>query len=123
MPAVSFEHVDVIFGPSPQQALALLDKGAGRDAIQEQTGNLVAVHDASLFVNEGEILVLMGLSGSGKSSLMRCVNGLNKVTRGKVLVHDGNGEVDVASRSEEHTSELQSLRHLVCRLLLEKKKK
>src|SRR5258705_10206848 len=29
----------------------------------------------------------------------------------------------VLSRSEEHTSELQSLRHLVCRLLLEKKKK
>src|SRR5437899_9884698 len=29
----------------------------------------------------------------------------------------------VANRSEEHTSELQSLRHLVCRLLLEKKKK
>src|ERR1039458_10791515 len=29
----------------------------------------------------------------------------------------------VAYRSEEHTSELQSLRHLVCRLLLEKKKK
>src|SRR5437899_9571826 len=28
-----------------------------------------------------------------------------------------------AARSEEHTSELQSLRHLVCRLLLEKKKK
>src|SRR5258705_9162931 len=30
--------------------------------------------------------------------------------------------VDLESRSEEHTSELQSLRHLVCRLLLEKKK-
>src|SRR5437899_9765004 len=29
---------------------------------------------------------------------------------------------DVSARSEEHTSELQSLRHLVCRLLLEKKK-
>src|SRR5438045_7679145 len=29
----------------------------------------------------------------------------------------------VDTRSEEHTSELQSLRHLVCRLLLEKKKK
>src|SRR5258705_1925815 len=29
----------------------------------------------------------------------------------------------VTKRSEEHTSELQSLRHLVCRLLLEKKKK
>src|SRR5258705_4374497 len=31
--------------------------------------------------------------------------------------------VERAKRSEEHTSELQSLRHLVCRLLLEKKKK
>src|SRR5258705_3322803 len=30
--------------------------------------------------------------------------------------------IDRPSRSEEHTSELQSLRHLVCRLLLEKKK-
>src|SRR5262245_64202595 len=35
------------------------------------------------------------------------------------LRHDGRR----SSRSEEHTSELQSLRHLVCRLLLEKKKK
>src|SRR5438045_6615873 len=33
--------------------------------------------------------------------------------------HDGD---DARNRSEEHTSELQSLRHLVCRLLLEKKK-
>src|SRR5205814_4168532 len=33
------------------------------------------------------------------------------------------GEAQIDVRSEEHTSELQSLRHLVCRLLLEKKKK
>src|SRR5262245_62517636 len=33
------------------------------------------------------------------------------------------GRVPERPRSEEHTSELQSLRHLVCRLLLEKKKK
>src|SRR5262245_62739523 len=31
--------------------------------------------------------------------------------------------IRIEFRSEEHTSELQSLRHLVCRLLLEKKKK
>src|ERR1035438_10693292 len=31
--------------------------------------------------------------------------------------------IKIVDRSEEHTSELQSLRHLVCRLLLEKKKK
>src|SRR5205814_4585367 len=34
-----------------------------------------------------------------------------------------NTGAQLAYRSEEHTSELQSLRHLVCRLLLEKKKK
>src|SRR5947199_7944349 len=34
-----------------------------------------------------------------------------------------NGRRAILFRSEEHTSELQSLRHLVCRLLLEKKKK
>src|SRR5437899_5610414 len=39
-------------------------------------------------------------------------------------LHGANGPFRTASRrSEEHTSELQSLRHLVCRLLLEKKKK
>src|SRR5947199_6518323 len=32
-------------------------------------------------------------------------------------------QLSIGARSEEHTSELQSLRHLVCRLLLEKKKK
>src|SRR5437899_9842331 len=34
-----------------------------------------------------------------------------------------NPVTSISMRSEEHTSELQSLRHLVCRLLLEKKKK
>jgi glycine betaine/proline transport system ATP-binding protein len=39
----------------------------------------------------------MGLSGSGKSSLLRCVNGLNKVTRGAVWVSDNGQSVDIAS--------------------------
>jgi glycine betaine/proline transport system ATP-binding protein len=99
--AVSFEHVDVVFGRQVPQALAMLDTGEGRDAIFDKTDTLVAVHDASLFVNQGEILVLMGLSGSGKSSLLRCINGLNKVSRGKVLVRDGDSVVDVATCNEE----------------------
>jgi len=97
MPVVAFDHVDVVFGPDLKQAVALLDRGEGRDAIFETTGNLVAVHDANLSVEAGEICVLMGLSGSGKSSLLRCINGLNRATRGRVLVHDGAGDVDVAA--------------------------
>src|SRR5262245_64581607 len=41
---------------------------------------------------------------------------------GNFLGSVSGGCVEGAVRSEEHTSELQSLRHLVCRLLLEKKK-
>src|SRR5262245_64786209 len=43
--------------------------------------------------------------------------------RGEAARLERHRELDLDERSEEHTSELQSLRHLVCRLLLEKKKK
>src|SRR2546422_4510154 len=45
-----------------------------------------------------------------------------KLSRGNALVSEQGADVDVGTRSEEHTSELQSRLHLVCRLLLEKKK-
>ena len=97
MAVVEFKQVDVIFGDNPAAALKLLDSGEDRAAILEATGSVLGVHDATLAVEEGEICVLMGLSGSGKSSLLRCVNGLNKVTRGEVLVAEGGGTVNVAS--------------------------
>lgn len=96
-PAVEFKAIDVIFGPSPKKAIALLDTGADRKAILERTGHTVAVAGASLTVAQGEICVLMGLSGSGKSSLLRCVNGLNRVTRGQMVVHCAGETIDVAS--------------------------
>src|SRR5438045_6413550 len=46
----------------------------------------------------------------------------SRIRRGAVAIGVGRIECNL-ERSEEHTSELQSLRHLVCRLLLEKKKK
>jgi glycine betaine/proline transport system ATP-binding protein len=95
--AIAFEHVDVIFGDTPEIAMQRLDTGADRDAIQADSGDIVAVQDASLTVRPGEICVLMGLSGSGKSSLLRCVNGLNKVSRGAVWVSDNGEKVDIAT--------------------------
>jgi glycine betaine/proline transport system ATP-binding protein len=73
------------------------DQGKNRDEILDQTGNVLGVADASIAIDEGEICVLMGLSGSGKSTLVRAVNGLNKVTRGRVLVDDGENIIDVAN--------------------------
>src|SRR5258705_10267759 len=51
-----------------------------------------------------------------KAAVKRCFSGFVATSRKRLASHIP------ASRSEEHTSELQSLRHLVCRLLLEKKK-
>ena len=95
--AVSFRSVDIIFGAEQTRALELLDKGGTREAILEETDAVLGVANASIDIHEGEICVLMGLSGSGKSTLLRAVNGLNKVTRGKVLVSHQGGQVDVAS--------------------------
>src|SRR2546425_2442086 len=44
------------------------------------------------------------------------------VLRVRLVLQDSHGRIAIDQRSEEHTSELQSLAYLVCRLLLEKKK-
>jgi len=98
--AVDFKNVDIIFGAETQRALALAEKGASRGEILEQTGAVLGCAGANLTVLEGEISVLMGLSGSGKSTLLRAVNRLNTVTRGNILVHDGQKTVDVATCDE-----------------------
>jgi glycine betaine/proline transport system ATP-binding protein len=99
--AVDFKNVDIIFGLDTAGALAMLDRGASRSEILEQTGSVLGCAGANLTVKEGEISVLMGLSGSGKSTLLRAVNGLNKVTRGEVIVHDGDWSADVVSCGED----------------------
>jgi glycine betaine/proline transport system ATP-binding protein len=98
--AVDFKNVDIIFGRDTREAIAMLDAGKSRSEILEKTGSVVGCAGASLTVKEGEISVLMGLSGSGKSTLLRAVNGLNKVTRGNVLVRDGDKMVDVVTCDE-----------------------
>jgi glycine betaine/proline transport system ATP-binding protein len=93
--AVSFDNVSIVFGDRPSDALPLMDQGQSRAEIQAATGQILGVHDCSIDVEQGEILVLMGLSGSGKSTLLRAVNGLNPVVRGSVTVQTQNGAVDV----------------------------
>ena len=64
MPPVSFEHVSKRFG------------------------DLTIVEDFSLTVEDGELLVLVGGSGSGKSTILRMVAGLETVTTGTIRIGD-----------------------------------
>ena len=95
--AVSFRNVDIMFGRNPAEALAMLDAGASRSEILAKTGNVLGAAGANLDISEGQISVLMGLSGSGKPTLLRGVNGLNRVTRGSILVRHAGQDVDVVS--------------------------
>jgi len=88
---IEFKNVDVVFGKQPVRAIQLLDQGMSRSDILDKTGLTVAVRNASLSVAKGEICVLMGLSGSGKSSLLRTANGLNPITRGEVRLETDKG--------------------------------
>src|SRR5262245_23781078 len=104
-----FEEIGVVQEGmlSIAQPLQLIDEPGARpltvkagridfDDVRFGYGRETGVLDGfALTVHPGEKIGLVGRSGAGKSTVIR---------------------------SEEHTSELQSLRHLVCRLLLEKKK-
>ena len=110
MAEVEFRKVDVVFGPDPGRALKLLDEGATREAILEQTGHVLGVADATIAIEPGEICVLMGLSGSGKSTLLRCVNYLETPSAGELMI---NGKPAVAVAAKPTRSELTALRRQV----------
>src|SRR5690554_2649061 len=110
-------------------------------------GERAIFKDLDVSFPRGKITAIVGPSGTGKTTLLIMIGGQLTPESGKVIV-DGKNLSELSrteilelrresmgmlfqagalftdlSRSEEHTSELQSCPHLVCRLLLEKKKK
>ena len=102
MAAVEFRNIDIVFGADQKGALRLIDEGRTRDEILAATGAVLGAAGVSLAIERGEICVLMGLSGSGKSTILRAINRLNEVARGEVLVEHKGAAVDVA-RCDENT--------------------
>ena len=97
MPVVEFKHVDIVFGGDRKAALKQLAGGATRDQVIAATGAVPGAIDVSFTVERGEICVLMGLSGSGKSTVLRAINRLNEVARGSVIVDHRGAPVDVTA--------------------------
>jgi glycine betaine/proline transport system ATP-binding protein len=87
---VSIKDLTLVFGKKPERALQMLDQGKSIQEVREETGLAVGVNNISLDIEEGEMFVIVGLSGSGKSSLIRCLNMLNIPTRGQVFIDGEN---------------------------------
>ena len=56
------------------------------DAVSKSFGNVKVLHELSLEVQDGEFLVLLGASGSGKSTALRMIAGLETVSGGRISI-------------------------------------
>jgi len=58
------------------------------DHVWKKYGDVVAVQDLNLAIEDKEFLVLVGPSGCGKTTALRCLAGLEEITEGRVLIGD-----------------------------------
>ncbi|MQA02303.1 MAG: betaine/proline/choline family ABC transporter ATP-binding protein [Streptosporangiales bacterium] len=98
--------VSKVFGVPERKAAEALARGrSGRDEIVG-AGGVLAVDDVSFTVDRGELFVIMGLSGSGKSTMIRMINKLIPPTAGTVII----GDVDVGKMSDAALRRLRNQR-------------
>ena len=100
---IEIKNLSIIFGHDKSKAKRMLMEGKDKAEILKSSGCTVAVRNVNLEIMEGEVFVVMGLSGSGKSSLLRCLNRLNEPTLGDVFINGDN----ITRKSDK---ELQLLR-------------
>ncbi|WP_027108266.1 amino acid ABC transporter ATP-binding protein [Lacticigenium naphthae] len=65
--------------------------------LKKNFGDLEVLKDISTEIYEGEVVVIVGPSGSGKSTFLRCMNLLEEVTAGKVIIDD----IDLTDPSQD----------------------
>lgn len=99
--AIEVKNLWKIFS-AREENLDISDKKELRE-VDQAKDEVIAIKDVSLTVQKGEVFVVMGLSGSGKSSLIRCLLRLIEPTSGEVWI---NGQ-DVTSLSEQELTEFR----------------
>lgn len=86
------KNVVKIYGKNKAEATKMMAEGLDKDEVYRKTGAAVALWDVSFKVRRKEIFVIIGLSGSGKSTIIRCFNQLLKPTSGTILFEGQNVE-------------------------------
>ena len=94
---ISVKNLYKIFGKNPQSVLQAVKDGMGKPELMEKHNHVLALQDINIDMREGEITVIMGLSGSGKSTVIRHLNRLIEPTSGEVML----GDIDVMKLSEQ----------------------
>ena len=97
------KNVSKLFNDDDGEGARRLAAGESKEDIFKATGVTVGIDNVSFDVNEGEIFVIMGLSGSGKSTIVRTLNGLIPPTSGQIIIDN----VDVASCDKETLREVR----------------
>ena len=67
------------------------------------SGDVAALKDVNITINDGDIYGIIGMSGAGKSTLVRCINMLERPTQGQVFI-DG---VDIGALSDKELREVR----------------
>ena len=91
-------HITKIYGRKKSAAAHMMANGADKASVFRKTGATVALWNVSFQARRGEIFVIIGLSGSGKSTVVRCFNQLVKPTSGHAIF-DGR-KIDEMDRKE-----------------------
>ena len=85
-PIIKVESIWKVFGRNPDRALAPQNSAKSKPELQSELGVVVGLHDVSFEVYRGETFVIMGLSGSGKSTMVRCLIRLIEPTAGSIVI-------------------------------------
>ncbi len=102
-PLISISGLYKIFGEKPLSVLEQVKNGKNKEDVLAETGHTVGLKNINLEIHKGEIFVIMGLSGSGKSTMIRHFNRLIDPTEGKILVEG----IDVMSLSQKELEEFR----------------
>src|SRR2546425_5126709 len=115
---------DTVTRPSAAMRKAILEAELGDDVFgDDPTVNRLQERAAEIFGFEAALLFPSGTQSNLAALMSHCQRGDEVILGAESHSYRYEAGGLAVLRSEEHTSELQSLAYLVCRLLLEKKKK